>query len=274
MEKMNGVIFFCLCLWSLSGVFGSQFVSVMEGDSVVLSFSLTEKQIKDGIYWKFGPNKTPIAEMINYRTTIHDDRPDGTFKNRLLINHETGTLTITNTRTPHTGLYILTDSQDEPLNIFNITVTRLPVPVITRDPTQCSSSSSSSSNCSLLCSVFNVRDVSLSWYKGNSLLSSTSWSDLNTNNISLHLEVDYQDTNKYSCVVNNTNTKQIQHLNITHLCQTCSVKEVLYCCRSFIEVVIGLVVSVLVGVAAVGFVVYDIRFRRDEEKKMRSDKLH
>ncbi|XP_065099569.1 uncharacterized protein [Paramisgurnus dabryanus] len=273
---MNGVIFFCLCLWSLSGVFGSEFVSVMEGDSVILSFSLTEPQIKDGITWKFGPQETPIANMINYKTTVYDDRPDGTFKNRLRINHETGTLTITNTRTPHTGLYILTTpSQEKPLNIFNVTVARLPVPVITIDSTQCSSSSSSSSSiCSLLCSVLNVRDVSLSWYKGNSLLSSTSWSDLNFNNISLPLEVEYQDTNKYSCVVNNTNTKQTQHLNIKNLCQTCSVKEVVYCCRSFTEVVIQLVVSVLVGVAAVGFVVYDIRSRRDEEKRMRSDKPH
>nr|XP_055073048.1 uncharacterized protein LOC129453010 [Misgurnus anguillicaudatus] len=104
------------------GVFGSEFVSVMEGDSVTLSVSLTETQIKEGITWKFGPQETPIAKMKDYKTTIYDDRPDGRFKNRLHINNQTGSLTITDIRTTHTGLYIITTrSQEKPLNIFNIT---------------------------------------------------------------------------------------------------------------------------------------------------------
>ncbi|XP_073718489.1 uncharacterized protein [Misgurnus anguillicaudatus] len=105
------------------GVFGSEFVSVMEGDSVTLSVNLTETQRKEGIYWKFGPNKTSIAKMNEYKTTIYNDRLDGRFKNRLHLNNQTGSLTITNIRTTHTGLYHLTTkSQDEPLKIFNITV--------------------------------------------------------------------------------------------------------------------------------------------------------
>nr|XP_055073041.1 uncharacterized protein LOC129453002 [Misgurnus anguillicaudatus] len=198
----------------------------MEGDSVILSVNVTESQRKDGIYWKFGPNKTSIANIKNYKTTIYHDRLDGRFKNRLHLNNQTGSLTITNINITHTGLYHLTTKkQDKPLKIFNITVyAHLPVPVITRDSTQCSSSSSSSSsssNCSLLCSVLNVRDVSLSWYKGNSLLSIISVSDLNIR-LSLSLEVEYQDTNTYRCVLNNTITNQTQHLNIKNLCQTCS----------------------------------------------------
>ncbi|XP_056614667.1 uncharacterized protein LOC130429865 [Triplophysa dalaica] len=50
--------------WSLEGVFGSEFVSVsvMEGDSVLLSVNITEAQRRDGIMWTYGPT-IPLAKL-------------------------------------------------------------------------------------------------------------------------------------------------------------------------------------------------------------------
>nr|XP_055072972.1 uncharacterized protein LOC129452933 [Misgurnus anguillicaudatus] len=193
-------------------------VSVMEGDSVTLHTDITEIQRDDHIVWMFGPKETRIAEIYKKIIDMYDSNE--IFGDRLKLDNQTGSLTITNITITHTGLYKLTiiSNRGTSFKRFNVTVyAPLPVPVIIRNSSQCSSSSS---KCVLLCSVLNVRDVSLSWYKGNSLLSSISVSDLNIR-LSLPLEVEYQDTNTYRCVLNNTITNQTQHLNITQLCQTC-----------------------------------------------------
>ncbi|XP_056614015.1 signaling lymphocytic activation molecule-like isoform X2 [Triplophysa dalaica] len=222
---MFHVILLCWCSWSLMAVFGLESVSVTEGESVTLYMSITEQQRKEGISWKFGANinidKSLIAEIKsgNNEIKLHKDRPDERFNNRLKLD-QTGSLTITNTTITHSGLYQITTSKNKTLlnKTFNITVyTLLSVPVISRDSSKCSSSS----NCSVLCSVMNVSHVSLSWYKGNRLLSSISASDLNIR-LSLPLEVEYQDNNTYKCVINNPITNLTQHLHITHICQPCS----------------------------------------------------
>ncbi|XP_052446725.1 SLAM family member 5-like isoform X1 [Carassius gibelio] len=200
-------------------------VSVMEGDSVTLFTDLTEIQKAELILWTFGSDSTRIAQINRLINKIsYYDGPDERFRDRLKLDSQTGSLTITNTTTQHAGLYQLQFIGGKPVTPkkFSVMVSaRLPIPVISSNSSQCSSSSSSSSYCSLVCSVVNVGHVTLSWYKGNSLLSSISVSDLSIS-LSLPLEVEYQEKNSYSCVINNPITNQTTHLDISKLCHTCS----------------------------------------------------
>ncbi|XP_052446481.1 uncharacterized protein LOC127988025 [Carassius gibelio] len=222
----------------------SESVSVMKGDSVTLHTDLTEIPKHDEIVWTFGSNKSLIAK-INKAAGVFStfDVPDERFRDRLKLDRQTGSLTITDITTQHAGLYELEihggklTSQTYHVSVY----ARLPVPVISRNSSQCSSSSSSSQqNCSLVCSVVNVGHVTLSWYKGNSLLSSISVSDLSIS-LSLPLEVEYQEKNSYSCVINNPITNQTTHLDISKLCQPCAVNSVVVSAAAVKSV------SVLVG---------------------------
>ncbi|XP_042612111.1 SLAM family member 5-like [Cyprinus carpio] len=232
-----------ICLWILitNGVFDVKTdevksVSVLEGDSVSLNTDV-KVQRDDQIRWTFGLQNTRIAEIIK-RDQINFIfvSNDGRFRDKLLMDNQTGSLTIRNIRSEHTGLYELTViSGKTSLKSFSVTVyAPLPSPVITSNSSNCSSSSSSSSSskrssersssvsrCSLLCSAVNVSAVTLSWYKGNSLLSSISVSDLSIS-LSLPLEVEYLEKNTYSCVLNNPIRNQTKHLDISQLCHTCA----------------------------------------------------
>ncbi|KAG1929400.1 hypothetical protein F2P79_022955 [Pimephales promelas] len=194
----------------VSGVDEVKSVSVTEGESVTLNTD-TEIQTDELIAWRTGHNNL-IAKIKGNNFER--------FRDRLTLNEKTGSLTITNTRTTDSGLYKVTGSRSKtPLNIFNLTVyARLPVPVISRD----CSVLRLSPNCSVVCSsVLSVCDATLSWYAGMSVLSSISVCDLSIS-LSLPLEVEYQDNNTYSCVLNNPVSNQTTHLDINTLCHTCA----------------------------------------------------
>ncbi|XP_073717531.1 natural killer cell receptor 2B4-like isoform X1 [Misgurnus anguillicaudatus] len=251
-----------LCVIFVKGVFGvdgDEVKSVMEGDSVTLHTDITQIQTDQQILWLFGPQGTRIA-LIYKQHNVCD--PCGSFKDGLKLDSQTGSLTITNITITDSGLYQLEiiNSKETSKKTFNVTVyARLLIPDITciNSPF---SSSSSSSKCVLLCSVLNVRDVSLSWYKGNSLLSSISVSDLNIS-LSLPLEVEYQDTNTYRCVLNNTITNQTQHLNIDDVCQTCSGSGFFWLCTA------GAVILFLVAVAAATVTAAVAVYNRNEQSE-------
>ncbi|XDV11673.1 hypothetical protein PO909_000545, partial [Leuciscus waleckii] len=86
-----------------------ELVSVTKGDSVSLNSDLTEMKDDDVIQWRFGDENTVIAEINKQadRITVYDDVLDGRFRDRLKLDKQTGSLTITNTTTEHAGDYEL-----------------------------------------------------------------------------------------------------------------------------------------------------------------------
>ncbi|XDV24080.1 hypothetical protein PO909_028353, partial [Leuciscus waleckii] len=153
----------------------------MEGDSVTLNTDVTEIHEDEDILWKYGAENSLIAQISRAAgiSSTSDDVPDGRFRDRLKLDDQTGSLTITNTRTEHAGVYKLElNGAKLTSKTFSVSVyARLPVPVIISNSSHCSSSSSSS--CSLVCSSV--------------------------------LNVEYQDKNTYSCVLNNPISNQTTH---------------------------------------------------------------
>ncbi|KAA0711904.1 hypothetical protein E1301_Tti013506 [Triplophysa tibetana] len=254
------LLFFILLL---NGVFGDagdvKSVSVVERENVTLYTHLTELRRDDLIVWTFGDQKTRIAQINQASniicTDVQCEGADEGFRDRLKLDNQTGSLTIRDIRTKHSGLYTIKNYRTQDFyESFNVMVyARLPIPVINRNSSQCS-------KCVLLCSVMNVsHDVSLSWNKGNSLLSSISVSDINIR-LSLPLEVEYQDTNTYSCVINNPITNLTQHLDINDVCQPCSKAGL------FLGVIITAIVCVVVFVSVVGIGLYCWRTRKAKKK--------
>ncbi|XP_056303253.1 uncharacterized protein LOC130215470 [Danio aesculapii] len=257
-------VLYCLCWRCCAGVFDES-VSVMEGDSVTLNTDVTHNQEAEEILLTYGAENSLIAKITIKNQTVLKLNVNWRFRDRLKLDRKTGSLIITNITTEHAGVYKL-DMSEVSLTpkTFRVSVyPHLTVPVLIFNSSHCSSSQY---NCSVLCSVVNVSAVSLSWYKGNSVLSSISVSDLSIS-LSLPLEVEYQDKNTYSCVLNNTISKQTTQLNVTQLCQLCEDSVSLPVLISAATATVGLL---LIG-AVFGILCICRRNRKHDQKVQASE---
>uniref|UniRef100_A0A8C1CIR3 Immunoglobulin V-set domain-containing protein n=1 Tax=Cyprinus carpio carpio TaxID=630221 RepID=A0A8C1CIR3_CYPCA len=132
----TSIMFSNLCallLFILCSVFGDEMksVSVTEGDSIMLNTDI-QVQSKDMLLWMFGRQETRIAEIYNQNIFMYESNES--FGDRLQMDNQTGSLTIRNIRTEHSGLYkllILSNRENSYKRFSVIVYARLPVPVIT-----------------------------------------------------------------------------------------------------------------------------------------------
>ncbi|KAI2644411.1 Hemicentin-1 [Labeo rohita] len=109
---------------SVFGADEDQLKAVMEGDSVTLNPDPAQIQGFIDIEWRFKDNTSPIAYTNGVKPTYSEDE---IFRDRLNLN-QTGSLTITNIKTKHSGLYHLRMERNSGrLNVdYTVTVSESP----------------------------------------------------------------------------------------------------------------------------------------------------
>ncbi|XP_059383085.1 T-lymphocyte surface antigen Ly-9-like [Carassius carassius] len=238
-------------------------VEVMEGGVLKLDPGLEDLKEDVQIMWTFenGRENTRVAQMHQGRIYTHYDMR---FTGRVLLDQKTGILTIMNIRTNESGLY-------EALSIISTDITgqryKVHVYAPVSEPAVWSSSSVSvpqstgtsqetEETCSVFCSVKNDRGVFISWFKGSEMLNRTSNPDLSIN-LSLSLELHYNDPETYSCTaVNPVNNNSI-HL---HTKEICPRQEVYLDTCGFTEALVRLVLSGLLGITTAVFLIEHLFF--------------
>ncbi|ROK34518.1 CD48 antigen [Anabarilius grahami] len=225
--------------------------TVMEGDVLTLHTGAQLKRNTETMwFFKSGRLTTRIAQINNGKLLTHfEERLTG----RLHLDQESGSLTIWNISTSDSGLYkvsftirLLVNEKKFKVNVHG-TLKR---------------SQAVEDFCSVFCSVRNDRDVFISWYKGSEMVNRTSNPDLSIN-LSLPLELHYNDSEIYSCTAANPVSNKSISLHMNEICQ--QSEDCVECC-GVTEALIRLVLSGLVGIATVFFLVDHVRISSSQRR--------
>ncbi|XP_016116151.1 uncharacterized protein, partial [Sinocyclocheilus grahami] len=126
-EKITSRIFSVDVFGVVGETGGVKSVSVLEGDSVTLQNDVTELEESDLIVWRFGDKGVLLANIDVETNEASINVDDERFRNRLQLN-QTGSLTIKNARTEHTGLYEVQIRGRESSQQFLLSVSARPIP--------------------------------------------------------------------------------------------------------------------------------------------------
>ncbi|XP_048050779.1 uncharacterized protein LOC125270835 isoform X2 [Megalobrama amblycephala] len=266
---MFWIVLFCLCFWHLDGVFGdTELKLVTEGDSVTLNSTFNEIRDGDLIQWVFEITLIAQINKRTNRTNIYYDVLNGRFRDRLKLDNQTGSLTITNTTTEHAGKYrLLSNKLMEKffiLHVFELKTVK--------------EGDSVTLNSGLTEKMDGDKIEWWFWTENTLIAEINKRVNVTANNITVYddvldgrfrgrLKLDNQTgsltitdiTTEYAgdYVMINGAKPSLKAFRV-------SVSDSVHCCGPT-EAVIRLVLSALVGVATVILLVYDIRSRRAEQ---------
>ncbi|XP_077081437.1 uncharacterized protein LOC143735226 [Siphateles boraxobius] len=125
--KLPSALLWCLIVHGASGVSTDGLsVSVMEGDSVTLNTGVKTNQ-QDKILWYYNGIRIALitGDQSKTCTAVQCNEDTERFRDRLKLDHQTGSLTIKNTRNTDSGEYTLKISRgsSDSEKFFNVTVT-------------------------------------------------------------------------------------------------------------------------------------------------------
>ncbi|XP_076875593.1 signaling lymphocytic activation molecule-like isoform X2 [Brachyhypopomus gauderio] len=168
------------------------------------------------------PTRVPLSGNILYEgktigqvfNKVTDTDTVERFKNRLHWDIHTGLFTLTDLNTGDSGVYTVESIKDPYVEVeYQLEVYEtVSVPNVTA-----THSSPDNNLCSLLCSVRNVRGLSLFWYKGNMIINHTGNSSLNAT-VYLPLEIQNPDNDSFTCVASNPFSNKTTTFDITTHC--------------------------------------------------------
>ncbi|XP_036439313.1 Fc receptor-like protein 5 [Colossoma macropomum] len=216
----------------------------LEGNTVTLHTGITGVQ-SDQIMWLYESENVDLrrVDSLVIRGEIITDSYSERFRDRLQLDRNSGSLTITNINREDSGVYMLQISC-ESVSAWSFSVNvYAPVskPIIKIKLEKCSVSRRDLYF--LLCSVENGKDVSLSWYEEKERISSISSSD-SSERLYLPLNVTNPNNSTYTCVAANPVSNQTTQLNSTgHYHHTA-------------EFVVRLVLSAMVVLATISILLY------------------
>uniref|UniRef100_A0AAR2LSE4 Ig-like domain-containing protein n=1 Tax=Pygocentrus nattereri TaxID=42514 RepID=A0AAR2LSE4_PYGNA len=193
-------------------------VEVKEGATVTLRTDWPSERDAD-IVWMFGTTNTGIALKDSSGSSTHYDER---FRDRLQLDTKTGSLTISNISTTHSGdykvqifLYMVIFNKQFNVTVYAIRQSSLFTGRSTSRPSPMKESTLDL--CTVLCSVTNGPKVNLSWVRNRDTLKQSSNPDLSVP-LCLHLEIHLQENHIYSCVAANPVSNHSTQLNIMQFC--------------------------------------------------------